>query len=193
MLHDPSISNIQLFGGKSPSGSKIKGKELIFYIGDCKCKIGFGGIHGAIPTYQEEATETRTIRNQDVGSYYPHLVTIDGYCSRAIRNSQEYADMLERRMVAKKAGDKQTANALKLVCNTTYGAMLNKYNDLFDPKMGRSVCITGQLRLLELANHLRAECPTLKIVQLNTDGIMVSLDNCDVDKYQEICQEWQDP
>lgn len=192
MLHDPSISNIQLFGGKSPSGSKIKGKELIFYIGDCKCKIGFGGIHGAIPTYQEEATETRTIRNQDVGSYYPHLVTIDGYCSRAIRNSQEYADMLERRMVAKKAGDKQTANALKLVCNTTYGAMLNKYNDLFDPKMGRSVCITGQLRLLELANHLRAECPTLKIVQLNTDGIMVSLDNCDVDKYQEICQEWQD-
>ena len=33
--------------------------------------------------------------------------------------------------------------------NTTYGALLNKYNDLFDPLMGRSVCITGQLFLLE--------------------------------------------
>ena len=51
--------------------------------------------------------------------------------------------------------------------------MLNKYNDLYDPLMGRSVCVTGQLRLLELTNHLVAECPTLKVIQLNTDGIMV--------------------
>ncbi len=57
--------------------------------------------------------------------------------------------------------------------NTTYGALLNKYNDLFDPLMGRSVCITGQLFLLELAEHLYADIPGLKIVQLNTDGIIV--------------------
>lgn len=79
-------------------------------------------------------------------------------------------------MKAKKAGDKKTANALKLVANTSYGAMLNgkngiSYNDLYDPLMGRSVCITGQLLLLELSMHLVAECPTLKIIQLNTDGI----------------------
>lgn len=119
-------------------------------------------------------------------------MTLDGYCSRNIPNPQVYADMLERRIQAKKSGDKATANALKLVANTTYGAMLNQYNDLYDPLMGRSVCITGQLRLLELANHLVADCPTLKIVQLNTDGIMVSLDNCDLKVYNAICQEWQD-
>lgn len=191
-LHDPSISSLELFGGKDAKGRKIKGKELIFSIGDCKCKIGFGGIHGAIPCYRETATDKRTIRNKDVGSYYPHLVTIDGYCSRAMRDPKEYADMLERRMAAKKAGDKATNNALKLVCNTTYGAMLNAYNDLYDPRMGRAVCITGQLRLLELANHLVADCPSLKIIQLNTDGIMVSLDNSDVDTYEAITQEWQD-
>ena len=191
-LHDPSISSLELFGGKDAKGRKIKGKELIFSIGDCKCKIGFGGIHGAIPCYRETATDKRTIRNKDVGSYYPHLVTIDGYCSRAMRDPKEYADMLERRMAAKKAGDKATNNALKLVCNTTYGAMLNAYNDLYDPRMGRAVCITGQLRLLELANHLVADCPSLKIIQLNTDGIMVSLDNSDVETYEAITQEWQD-
>lgn len=32
----------------------------------------------------------------------------------------------------------------------------------------------------------------MKIIQLNTDGIMVSLDDCDVPVYQEITQEWQD-
>lgn len=180
-LHDKSISDYEIFSSK-----------LNFNIGDCQCTIGYGGIHGAIPTYREKATENRSIRNRDVASYYPHLMTLDGYCSRNIPNPQVYADMLERRIQAKKSGDKATANALKLVANTTYGAMLNQYNDLYDPLMGRSVCITGQLRLLELANHLIADCPTLKIVQLNTDGIMVSLDNCDLEAYNAICQEWQD-
>ncbi len=94
-------------------------------------------------------------------------------------------------MVAKKSGDKATANALKLVANTTYGATLNKYNDLYDPLKGRSVCITGQLFLLELANHLIAECKTLEIVQLNTDGIMVSFDDSEYDKVLEITKEWE--
>lgn len=100
--------------------------------------------------------------------------------------------MLEQRIRAKREGNKEAADALKLVANTTYGAMLNPYNDLYDPRMGLSVCITGQLRLLELAGHLMCECPTLKIVQLNTDGIMVSLGNADLDAYNAICQEWQD-
>ena len=65
------------------------------------------------------------------------------------------------------------------------------YNDLYDPLMGRSVCISGQLFLLELSNHLVQECKTLKIIQLNTDGIMVSLDNSDVETYEQITQEWQ--
>ena len=179
-LYDPSVSDEDLFKSKLDIAS-----------GDCPVTIGFGGIHGAIPFYQESETENRLIRNYDVASYYPHLMTICGYTSRNIPDPQIYAEMLEKRMVAKKSGDKATANALKLVANTTYGAMLNKYNDLFDPLMGRSVCITGQLFLLELANHLRAECKSLKIVQLNTDGIMVSFDKDEYDKVLEITGEWQ--
>lgn len=162
-----------------------------FKIGDCQCTLGYGGIHGAIPTYREKSTEERSIRNKDVASYYPHLMTLDKYCSRNIPDPHFYEQMLETRMQAKKKGDRATANALKLVCNTTYGAMLNQFNDLFDPLMGRSVCITGQLRLLELTMHLVSECSTLKVIQLNTDGIMVSLDNCDLETYESICQEWQ--
>ena len=119
-------------------------------------------------------------------------MTVCGYTSRSIPDAQTYKDMLEKRMIAKKAGDKATANALKLVANTTYGAMLNKYNDLCDPLMGRSVCITGQLFLLELANHLRSDCKTLEVVQLNTDGIMVSFDDSEYDKVLEITKEWQE-
>ena len=118
-------------------------------------------------------------------------MTIFGYTSRNIPDPKIYEEMLEKRMIAKKSGDNTTANALKLVANTTYGATLNQYNDLFDPLMGRSVCITGQLFLLELANHLRADCETLTVIQINTDGIMVSFDDSEYAKVLEITKEWE--
>ena len=114
-----------------------------------------------------------------------------GYTSRNIPSPQIYEDILDRRMKAKAAGDKHTANALKLVCNTTYGCLLNQYNDLYDPLMGRSVCISGQLYLLELAEHCYQEIEGLRIVQLNTDGIMVECDKKDYDTLTAICAEWQ--
>ena len=133
----------------------------------------------------------RIIRNYDVASYYPHLMTLYGYTSRNIPSPEIFSEVLESRMKAKAAGDTATANALKLVVNTTYGASLNKYNDLCDPLMGRSVCITGQLFLLELAQHLYQDIPDLRIVQLNTDGIMIEFDDSQYDQVQDILNEWQ--
>lgn len=180
-MYDKSLTDEEVFGAK-----------LNITVGECPVTIGYGGIHGAIPAYQEEATAERSIRNKDVASYYPNLVRHMGYASRNIPDPKIYADTIDARVLAKRSMDMATANALKLVLNTTYGAMGNQYNELYDPLMMRSVCITGQLFLLELSEHLLQECPTLKIVQLNTDGIMVSLDNSDEPKWQEITQEWQD-
>lgn len=179
-MYDPSISDTELFSEKQT-----------FSIGECPGVVGYGGIHAAIPNYFFEETDERVIRNKDVASYYPHLMTLCGYTSRNIPSAQVFEEVLETRMKAKASGDKATANALKLVVNTTYGALLNRYNDLFDPLMGRSVCITGQLFLLELAEHLYADIPGLKIVQLNTDGIMVECNRADLGKLDEICDEWQ--
>lgn len=181
-MHDPGISDKDLFSSK-----------LEISIGECPVTLGYGGIHGAIPNFfwNEEEYPDNTIKNKDVGSYYPHLCTINGYTSRNIPSPKIYEEVLETRMQAKAAGDKAKANALKLVCNTTYGAMLNKYNDLFDPLMARSVCVSGQLYLLELAENCFANIPGSKIVQLNTDGLMVHCRKDQVDLLDEICEEWQ--
>lgn len=180
-MYDLSISDKEIFSGK-----------LEFQIGECPGVVGYGGIHAAIPNYFfKETDDGRVIKNKDVASYYPHLMTLCGYTSRNIPSAEVFENVLETRMKAKASGDKATANALKLVVNTTYGALLNKYNDLFDPLMGRSVCITGQLFLMELAQHLYKDIPGLKIVQLNTDGIMVECSKSDLDKLNEICDEWQ--
>lgn len=133
----------------------------------------------------------RIIRNFDVASYYPHLMTICGYTSRNIPSPEVFENVLEQRMKAKAAGNKATANALKLVVNTTYGAMLNQYNDLFDPLMGRSVCITGQLFLLEMAQNLYQNVEDLVIVQLNTDGVMIEFYEDQYEEVLAIVNEWQ--
>lgn len=63
--------------------------------------------------------------------------------------------------------------------------------DDYDPLMGRSVCISGQLYLLELSEHLHEKIPNLKIVQLNTDGVMVEFDNEFYNDVIEITKEWE--
>ena len=118
-------------------------------------------------------------------------MTICGYTSRNIPSPEVFENVLEQRMKAKAAGDKVTANALKLVVNTTYGAMLNQYNDLFDPLMGRSVCITGQLFLLEMAQNLYQKVEDLVIVQLNTDGVMIEFYEDQYEEVLAIVNEWQ--
>jgi len=181
-MHDKTISDKDLFSSKYKSS-----------IGNCNYTLGFGGIHGDCGNAVIEETDDTLIINEDVASYYPHLMTINGYCSRSIPDPQIYADMLERRMTAKKNGDIVTANALKLVANTTYGAMLAKWNDLYDPLMGRSVCISGQLYLLELGYHLHTLGEeNVQIVQMNTDGIMFVAKKSVLPLVNEITKEWQE-
>lgn len=113
------------------------------------------------------------------------------YISRNIPDPKIFEDVYHRRIAAKKAGDKSTANALKLILNTTYGATLNKFNDLYDPLKARSVCISGQLYLLELANHILQDAPGSRIVALNTDGIMVELEDTQLELIRGIVHEWE--
>ena len=178
-LHDKYLSDDEVFK------TQYKGQ-----IGNCSYTLGFGGIHGDCGNCIIEEDENKVIVNEDVGSYYPHLITVNGYVSRAMSNAKEYAEMLEQRMKAKASGDKVTANALKLVCNSTYGAFGDKYNKLYDPLMMRSVCISGQLYLLELANHIYEETHC-DFIQLNTDGLMFAIDRDKFPIAESICKEWE--
>lgn len=179
-MHDESISDEELFSSK-----------LLLPVDGADAVIAFGGIHHAQPNYTETATGTRVIRNFDVASLYPSLMVYCGYTSRNIPSSQIFEDFYHKRLQAKKTGDKKTANTLKLILNTTYGASLAKTNPLYDPLMGRSVCITGQLYVLELAMRYLQECKTLRIIQLNTDGLMISLEERELPIVYRLNDEWQ--
>ena len=179
-MADPSVSDEKLF--KSKLKLIVDGAEAV---------LGFGGIHHAQLNYQETATGNRVIRNFDVASLYPSLMVKNGHISRNSPSSDIFENFYYTRLNAKKNGDKKTANTLKLILNTTYGASLAKTNPLYDPKQGRAICITGQLYILELAMRYLAECKTLRILQLNTDGLMISLEEDEMPIVYRINDEWQ--
>ena len=179
-MHDTRIPDKDLFSSK-----------LLLPVDGADAVIAFGGIHHAQPNYTEVSAGTRVIRNFDVASLYPSLMVYCGYTSRNIPSSKIFEDFYHKRLQAKKSGDKKTANTLKLILNTTYGASLAKTNPLYDPLMGRSVCITGQLYVLELAMRYLQECKTLRIIQLNTDGLMISLEADELPIVYRLNDEWQ--
>ena len=179
-IHDMSIPDNILFK-----------TSLKIDIGGMPCKFAWGGVHGSVTCYYEESTETRVIQNRDVSSLYPSLIEVYNYLSRNVPNPQLYHDMRKDRILAKHNGDKQTATDLKLPLNTVSGAQENQYNDLYDPLPTRSMRITGQLFLTVFAMRLLNACRTIKLLNLNTDGLMYSVDKSELPIVDAIAKEWE--
>lgn len=146
--------------------------------------IAYGGLHGAI----EKSHFKGELYNFDVGSYYPSMIIQFGFMSRNVskENQPLYKKIRDDRFVYKKQGN-SLANAYKLILNTLFGAMGYQYNKLYDLKMNRQVCITGQLLLIDLLEKLR---PYINLVQSNTDGILFQTKN--IERCREIIHQWEE-
>lgn len=179
-IHDKSISDEDLFK-----------TSLNIDIGGMPCKYAWGGVHGSLSCYYEESTEDRVIQNRDVSSLYPSLIEGYNYLSRNVPDPQLFYDIRKDRIKAKHDGDKQTATDLKLPLNTVSGAQENQYNDLYDPLPTRSLRISGQLFLTMLTMQLLNACKTIKLLNLNTDGLMYSIDKSELHIVDEIASAWE--
>jgi len=156
-----------------------------------KGKLGKGGIHTIMRRFMRVTNKKHRLILIDVRSYYPNLMIWFDFVSRAVRNPEVVAKIYGNRVDAKLAKNKALDKALKLVLNTIFGATGQKWNSLFDPNQAWSVTITGQLLLYALSKDLwlNANC---KIVQANTDGILVAVKDEDYDKVVELVTEWED-
>lgn len=179
-IHDKSIPDDVLF----KTSFEIE-------IGGMLCKYAWGGVHGSLVGYYEEATESRVIQNRDVSSLYPSLIEIYNYLSRNVPDPELFYAIKHDRIQAKHDGNKQLAKDLKLPLNTVSGAQENKFNDLYDPLPTRSLRISGQLFLTVLTMRLLGACKTIKLLNLNTDGLMYSVDKSELSLVDEICAAWE--
>lgn len=170
---------------KYPDGSAV---QLNIDIAGVPHQFGWGGVHGAIPQYYGKGF----FINMDVASLYPSLMIQYNLLSRNMSNPKKYVDIYHTRLKYKKEKNPLQA-PLKLVLNTTYGVMKDKNNALFDPLQANRVCVYGQLLLLDLIEHLE---PIAKIIQSNTDGVLVKMPpGNDPDewysKIDDVAYEWE--
>ena len=146
---------------------------------------GTGGIHGATPNYFGEGE----FLHVDVNSYYPSLMLrYPSFCmSRTGASVKKFQDIYDNRIAFKKAKDPRQG-ALKIVLNSTYGAMKDIFNPLYDPRSANNVCIFGQLLLTDLIERLEGVC---ELIQSNTDGLIVKLHGNE-NEVRTICKEWEE-
>lgn len=150
--------------------------------------LAYGGLHGAQSNFINDPN--KLTMNVDVRSYYPSLMIEYDYFSRAIKDKQLFVDIYNARIHYKEIGDKEKQQPLKLVLNTTYGTMKNKYNALYDPRMANAVCISGQLFLIDLIEKL-AKIRSVELVQSNTDGIMIQFDQSQLENVRLEIKKWE--
>lgn len=181
---------LQLLDLSIPDKELFKRKLKDFDLGGCPCTYAWGGVHGSLSQYSAEADDGIVIQNRDVSSLYPSLLILYHYISRNCADPTKYEKTYHERLAAKHRGDKKTANTLKNPLNTASGAQDQPGNDLYDPKNARGMRISGQLFLTELTVELIEKCPSFKLLNLNTDGLMYSVKKSELPMVDAICDKW---
>ena len=125
-------------------------------------------------------------------AYYPSIMVKNGYLSRNVPEPKDFEKVLNMRLEAKRTGDKKTADALKLVANTSFGCSNNRYNDMYDPLMAHSICISGQLYLIQLLMEIGRNIPQVVIVNVNTDGLMVVVERKYISRIRALVMAWEE-
>lgn len=136
-------------------------------------QMGLGGLHSNEKSVGHVASDQVLLRDRDVVSYYPSLILKCGLSpdNMGTHFQTVYKDFFDRRIAAKKSGDKSTAQTLKIVLNGSFGKLGSKYSLLYSPNLLIQVTITGQLAMLMLIERMEAR--GIPVVSANTDGIVM--------------------
>lgn len=176
-------------GEKSTSG-KAKG-ELKVALGESVYKMGMGGLHSSEKTVAHIADENVVLSDHDVESYYPRIILNQGLFPQHLGQVflQVFGVIVDRRVSAKRRGDKSTADSLKITINGTFGKLGSKYSILYAPDLLLQVTISGQLSLLMLIE--RFELAGISVISANTDGIVIKCRKDQLVLRDNIIKQWE--
>jgi len=154
-------------------------------------KVGIGGLHSQESEVSHYAEEGWHISDVDVTSYYPNLMLNMEMYPQAIGENfgKVYRNILDERIVAKRAGDKVKDGALKIVLNGTFGKTSSRYSILYNPEMMVRTTLTGQLSLLMLIELL--EHRGISVLSANTDGIVVKYSDEQEPLFKKCVSVWE--
>ena len=167
-----------------------------------------GGIHSVFTTPREgrvasnlyvEATEDWGLYNIDLSGCHPSIMVYVGAMSRGVTKPDVFKDSVLRRRKLKVTPkelwtqeDIEFVPAGKLIHNTAYGAMGNKYLPLYDDYMRSKVCRVSQMIIIAVSMRIYKTIDKVKIIQTNTDGILLHMKREYLDILKAIIKEFED-
>lgn len=168
-----------------------KGYEKKFLMDGLVYSVGVGGIHSINEPEMIIPNEDELLIDADVASLYPSMLLNFDFYPRHLGPEFKtvYAEIRERRLIAKRAGDKVTNETLKLALNGLSGNLQNEFSWCYDPQAVMGIRINGQLLLLMFTEKLLAL--GVKIIQINTDGVFFKCKKNIYSKVKETFEEWQ--
>ena len=166
-------------------------KDLKIKIGESEYQIGIGGIHSTENKQTIIPSEDELLIDQDVASYYPAIILNLGLYPKQLGKVflDVYKNIVDKRLIAKKEGNKIVNESLKIVINGSFGKLGSKWSALYSPDLLLQVTLTGQLSLLMIIEEL--EQNGIQVVSANTDGFVSLLKKTDYEKFKEISSCWQ--
>ena len=136
-------------------------------------QLGVGGIHSVHDKQICHIAGDDIMCDIDAASFYPSIILECGFVPAALGQPfvDEYRKIYERRLEAKRNGDKVTDATLKISLNGTFGKLASRYSVLYSPDLMLAVTLTGQFTLLMLIEWLEHAGATT--LSANTDGIAI--------------------
>ena len=163
--------------------SKKQDKQIV---AEVEHTFAWGGGHGARAKYSADGVFLII----DVTAYYPSLQKKYHFGYRVMNHPENFEFIHDSNIEFKRKGDKKARQPFKIMDNAISGQMKQKSSALYDPMSNNSICINGQLLLLDLVEHIEPYC---ELIQNNTDGIIVKLKDYehDFDVLDDVVYEWE--
>lgn len=183
-----------------------KPKQMVMF--ENKVFMADGGIHSTYITPKVgkepaklyvEADEEYGLWNLDLSGCHPSVMLFCGAMPRGITKPERFKESVFRRRklktISKKLwtyDDKEFVPAGKLIHNTTYGAAGNKYLPLYDDYMRSKICRVSQMVVIAICMAIHTQIPGTKIIQTNTDGILIYTKRIYLEKLKTIVKDFED-
>lgn len=146
---------------------------LVVPLSKANYRMGVGGLHSYEKCVAYRSTNSLSIIDRDVASYYPQIILNQRLYPDSMGEAflQVYQSLKDRRLEAKRAKRTTEDKGLKVTINGTFGKSNSIWSTLYSPQMFIQVVMTGQLSLLMLIEMI--EAVGIEVISANTDGIVM--------------------
>lgn len=150
--------------------------------------VAWGGLHGALPQFNYTCKDDELLIMADVDQLYPTLMIVYKLLSRSVTDYDKFEHILAESLRLKKLKMKKEREPFKRICNITYGSEGDPSNAMYDPLHRKLVCVFGQVLMIDLIEKIEPFC---KLIQSNTDGILVLIKDKDFDRLDDVVYDWE--